>query len=209
MLNHGRECNLLNIACFLPLLIQIERGWFILQRDDIKGSSSQDSAHKQKCNQRPDIKAFVCLLLYSFASKLPYVYTSTFQSRFHLSFSISLSAADSLFLLFSKGMVKSSMPLAGHQRCLCVRGTLLTARHWKLVAVSALKFDCCREMEAILRRSSHSVDQLTLPLLYSPSLARLAFVTTWEPQSRGNIGWNLSLCSFPARSGYQRWYWFQ
>jgi len=44
---------------------------------------------------------------------------------------------------------ESSMPFAGHQRRLCLRGTLLPAGLWMLVAISTLKFDCCGEMKAL------------------------------------------------------------
>lgn len=121
--------------------------------------------------------------------------------------SISLPAVESLFLLFSEGIIvplKAACCFAGH---LCLWGTLLTAGLWKLVAISTRKFDCCREMGAISYHTPHGVQNWILPFLYSQP-GSSPFIKTGELQSRGNIRWKLSLCLFPSVSGYWQWCWF-
>lgn len=102
---------------------------------------------------------------------------------------------------------ESSMPFAGHQQCLCLRGTLLPAGLWMLVAISTLKFDCCREMKAISYHTPCGVQKWIFPLFYSQP-GSSPFLKTSELQSRGNIRWNLSLCLCHAASGYRQWCWF-
>lgn len=76
--------------------------------------------------------------------------------------------------------VESSMPFTGHQRRLCLRGTLLPAGLWMLVAISTLKFDCCREMKAISYRTPRGVQKWIFLLLFTACLICL-FKDWWTP----------------------------
>lgn len=76
---------------------------------------------------------------------------------------------------------ESSMPFAGHQQCLCLRGTLLPAGLGMLVAISTLKFDCCKEMKAISYHTPRRAQKWILPLFYSQPGSSPFFKGCWTP----------------------------
>lgn len=78
---------------------------------------------------------------------------------------------------------ESSMPFAGHQQSLCLRGTLLPAGLWILVAIFTLKFDCCREMKAILYHIRRGAQNWIFSLFYSqPGSSPIDRLVNFNPE---------------------------
>lgn len=103
---------------------------------------------------------------------------------------------------------ESSMLFAGHQRRLCLRGTLLPA---------GLLDACCHfhsQIWLLRRNESHIIPhptwgaEMNISLLLFTARLISPFLNTGELQSGGSIRWNLSLCPGHAASGYRQWCWF-